>query len=224
MTSSYKPLGYYEGRLPSENTLKWVIAQNSKIKGNCRLSDTLLDKQNDDNCYGKAKYFYNDNYLRKLLQLNIKAFNFHYDLEYKNKIFENGIVREGGVAYYIANHNMEFQGPMLALIHAAFGDPILETCYKDIIIPDEPGLRDVIQLKVEFDQHSWLNIQALLYAYSDVNIVRSLLEKLPPKNIYFVQDNRLKISDDTYEEYIVLWSNNKLFTFKDGHVQPYIED
>ncbi|MBA3602900.1 MAG: hypothetical protein H0W50_04505 [Parachlamydiaceae bacterium] len=226
MTSSYKPLGYYEGRVPSKNTLKWLITKNGEIAGNCRLSESLRSEGSGElRCYRKDAYFYNEDYLKKLLELNVKAFDLQQDAEYKNNIFIGDKVKEGGVAYYVSNHNIEMKGPMLALIHAAFGDSFLEPCYDQIVIPDEPGLRDVIQLRLKFKQHSWVNIQTLLRAYDDVHVVSKLLEKLPPENTYFVQDERLKIRDASCKEYPVLRDEKgKLFTLKDGQLQPYIVD
>ncbi len=226
MTSSYKPLGYYEGRVPSKNTLKWLITKNGEITGNCRLSESLRGEDSGElRCYRKDAYFYNEDYLKKLLELNVNVFDAQEDVEYKNNIFDGNKVKEGGVAYYVSNHNIDMKGPMLALIHAAFGDSFLEPCSDQIVIPDEPGLRDVIQLRIKFKEHSWVNIQALLRAYDDVHLVSKLLEKLPPENTYYVQDDRIKIRDASCKEYPVLRDNKgKLFTFKDGHLQPYIVD
>ena len=226
LTSCYKPLGYWGQNnafgglawaLPSETTLQWVVAENDKIAGNCRL------KLNADEITlnRRSPYFYNENYLKKLLETN-----FHIFAQYKKKkithdyavynifrlnIFdENGHVKEEGLEFFIRHHwdvtTSAAHAPLLALVHAAFGDQALcnpsfvdgKKIFQLINIPDEPGLRDVIALHEQFPNHEWRTIQSLLRAYNDVAAVSGLLQKLPPGNLYYVgEDNQIVPTDDS---------------------------
>ncbi len=224
LTSCYKPLGYWgQGNaftksgwtLPSEGTLQWVIDENDNIAGNCRL------KQNADEIRRnwRSKFFYNENYLKKLLELNFHVF-FHcqsandcdYEMQtlFRENIFdESGHVKNEGIDFFIRHHwdvNPTHK-PLLALVHAAFGDKsICDNSFDGennkflqlIKIPDEQGLRDVIALHEQFPDHEWRTIQALLRTYNDVDIVRGQLQTLAPENIYYVrEDDQIVPADDS---------------------------
>ncbi len=214
LTSPYKPLGYwgtsrglnpYTSFLPSEATLKWVIDENSKISGNRRLK---RDPDEMEKGY-RTKFFYNENYLKKLLELNFHIFDGH-DFFQKAIFHENGLVKEDGINFFIRHHwdfKEETHGPsMLAVVHAAFGDAVIcgeallgystEPYHTFIKIPDEPGLRDVIALHQQFPLHQWRAIQALLRTFNDVKTVEERLRNLAPGPQYYVTENNEIVAED----------------------------
>lgn len=226
LTSCYKPLGYWGNGnafthrgwvFPSETTLKWVFDENDKIAGNCRLKQTDDEIQRNR----RSKYFYNECYLKKLLELNFHVFNHYekrrssYDCDYaiqnlfRENIFdESGHVKKEGIEFFIRNHwdVKSTHAPLLALVHAAFGDEKIcnftrtfdgKKYFQLINIPDEPGLRDVIALRKQFS-HEWKTIQALLRTYAEVDVVRGHLQKLAPNNRYYIgKDNQIVPTDDS---------------------------
>lgn len=178
--SPFKPLGYFEQGVVTRKSWEWLDKKNSEIPGNQHVN----------------QYFYNEDYLIKLLELNADAFDPPQKAYKKSEIFdEDNRVKTGGAARFVAGHRARVQGKLLALIHTAFGNQNLLAVKDQIKIPDAPGLRDVIRLQETFSAHSWRNIQVLLRAYQEVDLVAELLKRLPTDAEYYVENGQLKKVD-----------------------------